>query len=226
MGRGPATIDGLAQAIAQADRFARVQRSSRPPYSGCVPASQRGVPEEIAVLGVDNDEETCRLSDPPLSSVILDSERVGYEGAKLLEKLMRRKTKARQPAQVFIPPLGVVARQSTDVTAINDPLVASAARTIRERACHGLTVDDLVNALKTSRSIFYQRFHDVLGRSPHYEILRVQLDRVKGLLIQTALPLKEISEMAGFNNPNYLNVAFKREMGVTPGEYRERHKWY
>jgi len=184
------------------------------------------VPEEIAVLGVDNDEETCRLSDPPLSSVILDSERVGYEGAKMLEKLMRRKSKARQPAQVFIPPLGVVARQSTDVTAINDPLVASAARTIRERACHGLTVDELVNALKTSRSIFYQRFHDVLGRSPHYEILRVQLDRVKGLLIQTALPLKEISEMAGFNNPNYLNVAFKREMSVTPGEYRERHKWY
>ena len=66
----------------------------------------------------------------------------------------------------------------------------------------------------------------MLGRSPHYEILRVQLDRVKGLLIQTSLPLKEIAGMAGFNNPNYLSVAFKREMGVTPGEYRERHKWY
>jgi LacI family transcriptional regulator len=184
------------------------------------------VPEEIAVVGVDNDEETCRLSDPPLSSVILDSERVGYEGAKLLEKLMRKKAKPHKPVQVFIPPLGVVARQSTDVTAINDPLVAGAARTIRERACHGLTVDELVNSLKSSRSIFYQRFHDVLGRSPHYEILRVQLDRVKNLLAQTELPLKEIAEMAGFNNPNYLSVAFKREMGVTPGEYREQHKWY
>ncbi len=184
------------------------------------------VPEEIAVIGVDNDEETCRLSDPPLSSVILDSERVGYEGAKLLEKLMRRKGGSQRAAQIFIPPLGVVARQSTDVTAINDPLVAGAARTIRERACHGLTVDQLVNSLKTSRSLFYQRFHDVLGRSPHYEILRVQLDRVKSLLAQTDLPLKEIAEMAGFNNPNYLNVAFKREMGVTPGEYREQHKWF
>lgn len=183
------------------------------------------VPEEIAVIGVDNDEETCRLSDPPLSSVVLDSERVGYEGAKLLEKLMRKRTGPHPPAQVLIPPLGVVARQSTDVTAINDPLVAGAARTIRERACHGLTVDELVNALKTSRSIFYQRFHDVLGRSPHYEILRVQLDRVKSLLAQTELSLKEIAEMAGFNNPNYLSVAFKREMGVTPGEYREQHKW-
>src|SRR6185369_11306523 len=107
-----------------------------------------------------------------------------YEGAKLLGKLMRSRGKSPQLRQMFIPPLGVVARQSTDVTAINDPVVASAARTIRERACHGLSVDDLVNALKISRSIFYQRFQDALGRSPHYEILRVQLDRVKGLLTQ------------------------------------------
>ncbi len=180
------------------------------------------VPEEVAVIGVDNDEETCRLSDPPLTSVMLDSERVGYEGAKLLNTLMRRKLKARPAKQMFIPPLGVLARQSTDVTAINDPLVAHAARTIRERACHGLSVDELVRSLRISRSIFYQRFHTALGRSPHYEILRVQLDRVKSLLVQTSLPLKEIAEMCGFNNPNYLNVAFKREMGVTPGEYREQ----
>jgi LacI family transcriptional regulator len=178
------------------------------------------VPEEVAVIGVDNDEETCRLSDPPLTSIILDSERVGYEGAKLLDKLMRGKARARPIKPLFIAPAGVVTRQSTDVTAINDPLVASAARTIRERACFGLTVDELVNSLKISRSIFYQRFHDTLGRSPHYEILRVQLDRVKSLLTQTPLPLKKIAEMAGFNNPNYLSVAFKREMGVTPGEYR------
>lgn len=158
-----------------------------------------------------------------MTSVILDSERAGYEGAKLLDKLMRRKIRSRQPRQIFIPPPGVVARQSTDVTAINDSLVASAARTIRERACHGLTVDDLVNSLKISRSIFYQRFQDALGRSPHYEILRVQLDRVKNLLTQTLLPLKEIAEMAGFNNPNYPSVACKREMGVTPGEYRDQH---
>ena len=77
--------------------------------------------------------------------------------------------------------------------------------------------------MKISRSIFYQRFQDALGRSPHYEILRVQLDRVKGLLAQTALPLKEIAEMAGFNNPNYVSVAFKKEMGVTPGESRPAH---
>ena len=138
---------------------------------------------------------------------------------------MRSKVKSQQPRQTFIPPLGVVARQSTDVTAINDPLVAKAAtRSVSAPATD--SVDDLVNSLKISRSIFYQRFQDALGRSPHYEILRVQLDRVKNLLTQTSLPLKEIAEMAGFNDPNYLSVAFKREMRVTPGEYREQHSWH
>ena len=181
------------------------------------------VPEEVAVIGVDNDEETCRLSNPPLTSVILNSDRVGYEGAKLLNKLMRAKAKPDPAPPLLVPPLGIVTRRSTEVTAINDPLIANAARLIRERACHGLAVDELLRHFGISRSIFYQRFHDSLGRSPHYEILRVQLDRVKSLLSQTSLPLKKIAEMSGFNNPNYLNVAFKREIGVTPGEYRQQH---
>lgn len=181
------------------------------------------VPDEVAVIGVDNDEETCRLSNPPLTSVILNSDRVGYEGAKLLDKLMRAKAGAAPPPPLLIPPLGVLTRRSSEMTAITDPLIANAARLIREKACHGLTVDELLRQFGISRSIFYQRFHDALGRSPHYEILRVQLDRVKGLLSQTSLPLKKIAELAGFNNPNYLSVAFKREIGITPGEFRQQH---
>ena len=178
------------------------------------------VPEEVAVIGVDNDEEICRLSDPSLTSVILNSERVGYEGAQLLDRMMRRKAKPAELEPRLIAPLDVCTRRSTDVTAINDPLIAEAARVIRERACQGLSVEELLDVFGASRSVFYQRFHDALGRSPHYEILRVQLDRVKSLLGQTSLPLKTIAEMAGFNNPNYLNVAFKREVGSTPGDYR------
>jgi LacI family transcriptional regulator len=181
------------------------------------------VPEQVAVIGVDNDEETCRLSDPPLTSVILNSERVGYEGAKLLDHLMRKKNQASRLAPVLIPPLGIATRRSSEVTAINDRLIANAARLIREKACQGLSVDELLRKFGISRSIFYQRFHDALGRSPHYEILRVQLDRAQGLLTQTSMPLKKIAEMAGFSNPNYLSVAFKRELGMTPGEYRHRH---
>ncbi len=180
------------------------------------------VPEEVAVIGVDNDEEICRLSTPPLTSVILDSERVGYESAKLLDALMRSRAEADRQEPLLIAPLGVATRQSTEVTAISDPLVATAMRRIRERACLGLNVEELVKSLNTSRSIVYQRFHDLLGRSPHYEIQRVQLARVRGLLVQTSLPLKHIADLAGFSNPNYLSVAFKREMGVTPGEYRQQ----
>lgn len=179
------------------------------------------VPGEVAVIGVDNDEELCRLSNPPLTSVMLDSERVGYEGARLLDALMAGRRATARP--VFIPPLGVATRRSTDFSAIADALVARAVRTIHEQACRGLNVDALIAQYGLSRSLFYQRFHDALGRSPHYEILRVQLDRVKGLLAQTSLSLKEISERAGFSTPNYMNVAFKREVGLTPGEYRRQH---
>lgn len=180
------------------------------------------VPEEVAVVGVDDDEEICRLSNPPLTSIVLNSEKAGYEGAKLLAKLMRGRGKPGKPEVLLIPPVGIATRRSTDVTAINDPLIANAARFIREQACRGVTVEELLSEFKTSRSVFYQRFHDTLGRSPHYEILRVQLERVKNLLCQTTLPLKTIAEMAGFNNPNYLNVAFKREVGQTPGEFRRQ----
>ena len=180
------------------------------------------VPEEVAVIGVDDDEELCRLSTPPLTSVILNAEKVGYEGAKLLDDLMRGRTRARRIEARFIPPLGVATRRSSDITAINDSLMADAARVIRERACQGITVDELLKEFGLSRSVFYQRFHDALNRSPHYEILRVQLDRAKGLLRQTSLPLKSICELAGFNNPAYLSVAFKREVGLTPGEYRQQ----
>jgi LacI family transcriptional regulator len=179
------------------------------------------VPEEAAVIGVDDDEEICRLSNPPLSSVILNSEVVGYEGAKLLDSLMSGRSKTREPKPMFIAPSGILARRSTEATAITDPLIANATRIIRERACLGMKVEEVLEAFNISRSVFYQRFHDALGRSPHYEILRVQLDRVKALLGQTALPLKTIAEMTGFNNPNYLNVAFKREIGITPGEFRK-----
>lgn len=181
------------------------------------------VPEEVAVVGVDNDEEICRLSNPPLTSVILNSERVGYDGAALLDQLMRKKIRRDKVKPSFIAPLGLVTRRSTDVMAITDPLIAEAARAIRDKACQGLAVDELLKQFKISRSIFYQRFQNALGRSPHYEILRVQLDRVKNLLTQTSLPLKKIAEMAGFDNPNYLSVAFKREIGATPGNYRKEH---
>jgi LacI family transcriptional regulator len=180
------------------------------------------VPEEIAVVGVDNDEETCRLSDPPLSSVIDDPRRVGFEAARLLDRLMAGKARPGSGKPVLVPPLGVATRHSTDVTAVEDRLVAEAMRAIRQGACEGLKVMDLTRACHVSRSVLYRRFQAALCRTPHDEILRVRLDRVKGLLAQTELTLEEIAGLAGFEHSEYLSVAFKRETGLTPGAYRRR----
>lgn len=182
------------------------------------------VPEEIAVIGVDNDEETCRLSTPPLTSVMDDPRRIGLEAARLLDQLMAGQRDPHELPPVLVPPLGIATRRSTDTTAIDDPFVSRAIRIIRERACEGLTVGELLSELHLSRSFFYGRFRTVLSRTPHQEILRVRLERVKNLLTQTDISLQEISARAGFEHPEYLQVAFKREVGVTPGRFRRTQR--
>lgn len=180
------------------------------------------VPEEVAVIGVDNNEEICRLSNPPLSSVIDDAVRVGYEGAKLLDRLMRGETLPRGQQTQLIPPLGVATRRSTDITAIQDKLIAEVVRHIRERACEGLALNELPRQFGISRSVFYRRFEEAMQRSPHEEVLRVKLERARTLLIQTRLPLEKVAELSGFQSAAYFSVVFKRKTSQTPGEYRSR----
>jgi LacI family transcriptional regulator len=176
------------------------------------------VPEEVAVVGVDNDELLCRLASPPLSSVVPNTKRTGYEAARLLDRLMRGE---KVPSEGhFIPPLGVQARQSTDILAVEDPEIAAAMRFIREHACDGITVEDVLRAVPLSRRVLERRFRRVARRTPHEEILRLRLERVKQLLGETDLSLERISSLAGFAHPEYMSVAFKRELGVTPGCHR------
>lgn len=176
------------------------------------------VPDEVAVVGVDNDELLCELAAPPLSSVIPNTLRTGYEAAALLDKLMAGK---RVPATAhLIPPIGVASRQSTDVLAIDDREVASAVRFIREHACEGINVADLMRAVSLSRRVLEQRFQRLIGRTPHAEILHVRLSRVQRLLAETDLALYQIAERTGFEHVEYLSVAFKRELGKTPRQFR------
>lgn len=181
------------------------------------------VPEEVAVIGVDNDEETCLLGHPPLSSVIDDAEQIGFAAARLLDEMMAGPARGRRQwsTSILIPPIGVATRRSTEVAAIEDAVVARAARLIRERACEGLTVAQLVEELRLSRSLLYRRFKAALGRHPHEEILRVKLDRVKTLLLQTSSSIEEVAARTGFPHPEYLSVTFKREFGVTPARFRK-----
>ncbi|HEX6963025.1 MAG TPA: XylR family transcriptional regulator [Lacipirellula sp.] len=179
------------------------------------------VPEQVAVIGCDNDEVVCNLCNPPLSSVIPHPERIGYEAAQWLDRMM----KGDHPAvlDVEIPPQGIAVRQSSDVFAVSDAVVASALRFIRERACEGATVQDLVDHLSVSRSWLERNFRKLLNRSPQAEIRAVQVKRCKELLRSTTLSLEKIARLAGFEHPEYMSVVFKRETGITPGQYRTRN---
>jgi len=178
------------------------------------------VPEEVAVVGVDNEVVLCELCDPPLSSVAPNAERIGYEAAKMLDRLMAGE---RVPIRErLIEPLGVVTRQSTDVLRIDDPDVAAAVSFIRERACSGLTMGQVLRHVAVSRSLLERRFRKYLGRSPQAEIRLVRLKRVKQLLAETDLSLAAIAQLAGFTHPEYMSVLFKRLTGQTPCDYRRQ----
>ncbi len=176
------------------------------------------VPEELAVIGVDNDELICELCHPPLTSIEQDCKGVGYQAAGLLDRLLDGEVPPAEPIRV--EPLGVVPRPSTDIVAIGDADVAAAVHFIRGHACDGIRVSDVVEHVEMSRSTLERRFARLLGRSPKAEILRVRLERVRHLLSMTDYPLAKIAQLAGFDYMESMCCSFKRVTGQTPGQYR------
>jgi len=177
------------------------------------------VPEEMAVIGVDNDRLLCDLADPPLSSVICNTRRAGYEAASLLDRMMSGETVVAEAR--LLEPLGIETRQSTDILAIDDPDVAIAIRFIREQACRGIDVSDVLRQVPLSRRVLENRFRKILGRTPHQEITRLRIDRVKQLLAETDLPLSGIASRTGFQHDEYMTVAFKKQVGIPPSKFRQ-----
>jgi LacI family transcriptional regulator len=178
------------------------------------------VPEEIAVLGVNNDPIRCELTYPPLSSVVPNAFQSGYRAAEVLaEMLAGRKPKNYDQR---IEPIGVVTRPSTDALAIDDRNVAAALSFIRQHAYQGITVDEVVRHAHASRSQLEKKFRHHLGRSPQAEIRRVQVGKIRQLLIETDFPLKKIAELTGFEHVEYMCVLFKRLTGDSPGIYRKK----
>jgi LacI family transcriptional regulator len=180
------------------------------------------VPEEAAVIGVDNDELLCRICAPPLSSVIPNAEGVGYRAAELLAELMNGSSSAM--ADHLLEPLGVATRQSTDVVAIDAPEIAAAVRYIRENACRGISVDEVTAHVEVSRSTLERQLRKYLGRSPQEEIRFVQVKRAKELLWTTELSVEDLASLCGFEHAEYLHVVFKRITGLTPGQFRQQAK--
>jgi LacI family transcriptional regulator len=180
------------------------------------------VPDDVAVLGVDNDPVVCELAVPPLSSIEPNPERLGYEAAAMLDRLM-----AGEPAPeeaVLIPPRKLHARLSSDVLAVEDRDVAAALRYVRDHACEGISVGSIARRLAMSRTTLDRHFHRNLGRSVKAEIDRLRVERAKQLLDDTEYKVSTIAEMTGYGVSPHFITAFKRLTGMTPGEYRERVK--
>jgi LacI family transcriptional regulator len=178
------------------------------------------VPEDLAILGVDNDDLLCDLADPPLSSIATGNHEIGYRAAELLSRMMA--SEEVPPGPRHVPPLGVVARQSTDMLAIEDRQISEALRFIREHASQAIRVEDVLEVVPLSRRVLESRFKKIVGRSPHEEILSTRLRRVEQLLSETDLPLKSVASRTGFTHVQYMIAAFKKRFAVTPGLYRAR----
>lgn len=178
------------------------------------------VPEQVAIIGVNNDDMLCESAWPPLSSVIADYSRMGYAAAVLLDRLLAGERLAPAERLTRLPPLGVAHRQSTDVLAVDDAELADAVRFIREHACDPCSVHDVLRHVPTGRRRLERQFVKKLGRTPHDEILRVQMERAKRLLLETALTLPDVAERCGFSSSPTFGRAFVRDVGVTPAAFR------
>jgi len=178
------------------------------------------VPGDVAVVGVDNDDLVCDVTTPPLTSVDSAADRVGYEAAALLARLMDGESPPAGP--VLVPPRGVVVRQSTDQLTVADADVAAAIRFIRLRAADGIDVRDVVAAVPVSRRTLERRFRDAIGHSLHEEIRRQRMERARSLLTETDLPLADVAAACHFKHPAHFTHAFRRHAGTTPGAYRRR----
>jgi LacI family transcriptional regulator len=185
----------------------------------CRRASLR-VPEDVAILGVGDDDLYCELTRPRLSSIVLPSEQIGFQAAALLDRLLGGDRAPRDP--VLLSPPGVATRRSTEVLAIDDQEVVAAVRFIREHAHLPLRVADIVEHVPIARRTLERRCRAALGWGLGEEIRRTHLERAKRLLAETDLPMKVLAVQAGYSDFRQLDVAFRQEMGTTPTEYRQQ----
>lgn len=179
------------------------------------------VPEEVSVLGVNNDTIRCELSNPQLSSIGLNTEYYGQTAAKMIDEMMDGNMP--KEMEVFIEPSGVVARRSTDALRIDDPHVAAALHLIKNKACEGITVDWVVKRVHISRSGLERRFRKYLGKTPQIEIRDVQIQKIKQLLLETNYTLAHIASLTGFEHPEYMSVVFKKITSMTLNQYRQKY---
>lgn len=182
--------------------------------------SELRVPDSIAILAGDTDDLMCEVCTPPLSSVAVAGRRIGYEAAALLDRMMQGGKPPSEPT--MIPPNGVIARQSTDILAIDDDTVVRALRFIQAHAFRDIVVKDILRELPVSRRSLEIQFRKYLGRSPAEEIRRVRLEKGRELLSNSDMSIAEIASASGFANGTRFGVAFRKKFGMAPLAYRKQ----
>lgn len=178
------------------------------------------VPDQVAVLGVDNDVLICDLADPPISSIALNTEMAGHDAAQLLDRLMSGEKMAGQ--EISVRPTHIVTRMSTDMLAVTDPEVAAAVRFIRRHPSRMMQVNDVVEATNVSRRVLEKRFKAILRRSVYQEIRRVRVSYIIELLVGTDMSITEIAVKSGFDGVEHISRYFRKETGISLREYRKR----
>jgi LacI family transcriptional regulator len=178
------------------------------------------VPDEVGIIGADNDELLCDLSDPPMSSVAINFQRAGYDSAQVLHRLMRGRRVADQ--KIIVPASHVVPRRSTDIVAADDPQVANALRFIRDHAREVGGVPDVARAAGLSRRVLEKRFQQLLRRSVLREIRRVRVALICRMLVETNESISQIGLNLGFSTTEHLARYFRQEKHLTPLAYRRQ----
>jgi LacI family transcriptional regulator len=222
---------------AQEERIVEWLRSLIPPVGIMVSHDTQGiqlldacrragirVPNDVAVVSVDNDTVLCELAATPLSSLDQNVQQLGFEAAATLGRMMSGEKVSRK--NYFIEPGQVISRQSSDVIAIRDERIVKALRFVKEKACSGIGVDDVARAAGMSRRDLEKKFAREIGRTPLEEIQEIRLRRVRELLLETDYVLSRIAENAGFQYTEYLVRFFKKRTGVTPGQYRRMMRFH
>jgi LacI family transcriptional regulator len=176
------------------------------------------IPDDIALLGVNDDDIYCYKNNPPLSSIQVPSQIAGYRAAQLLDLLLKGRKSPKKT--VLLNPGPVTERASTAILKLDDRQVVNALRFISENAVRGVGTDEVARAAGLSRRVLEKRFHNLLNSSPQIEVRHAQIERVKNVLRETDISLEEIAEATGFTSGNYLSQIFKKTTGQTPGAYR------
>ncbi|WP_394369709.1 helix-turn-helix domain-containing protein [Alistipes timonensis] len=177
------------------------------------------IPDDIAVLGVDNDETICRLSAPNLSSLNQNIEQGGYDVARLINRIIRDPEAEREDVMVW--PTHIVTRQSTDIYANNNPHIAEVLKYIHENISQKISVDDLVSLVPLSRRLLETRFKRSMGTSIYDYIIQVRIEKMTQLLSE-GMSVSEAAVELGFSDIKNVSRSFKQLKGITPSEYRQQ----